>query len=165
MSAHPPGQGDGRKIEYDDSVYLAVCRRHERGENLHTILAELGMPDWTSFFDRCCWHESPSKELRDAYERAQVGWATHRIHQASAIADNTEEGIEVTESEGPKGKTRTVRRSDMLGHRSLKIRSREWFAERILRAFTAKHTLQNPDGSPIMRPSITLTVLPEPKEE
>lgn len=163
MSAHPPGQGDGRKIEYDDAVFYAICERHARGENLLTILAEPGMPEWGVFFDRCCWR-SATRELQDAYERAQVGWASSRIHQAGMIADNTEEGIEVTESEGPKGKTRTVKRSDMLGHRSLKIRSREWFAERILRAFTAKHTLQNPDGTPIMRPSITLTVLPEPKE-
>lgn len=130
------------------------------------------MPDWSTFFNRCCrtpkrgsGEAAQAEKLFDLYTLAHESWAMSRVHQVADISDHTEEGIEVTESEGPKGTTTSTKRSDMLGHRQLKMKSRTWFAEQVLQRYAPKTTLQNPDGSPIMRPVINMTILPEPKEK
>lgn len=160
-TAHTPGAGSPQ--QYDDAVFYAILERHAAGENLIAILRDEGMPQWYAFWKRCCAPDA-AKEMATAYERASASWATHRLHGAVEIAEHTQVGEEITESEGPKGTTRSVKKSDMLGHRQLRIRQREWFAERLLRALAPKTTLQNPDGSPIMRPVIRMTILPPPKE-
>jgi hypothetical protein len=52
----------------------------------------------------------------------------------------------------------------MLGHRNLRISTRQWFASRLLARLASKQALQNPDGTPLAMPVINLTVLPQPKE-
>lgn len=148
---------------YPDEVYVGILERHAEGEHLITILEEPGMPSWATFFRQCAGREAP-QHFQDAYASAHESWAHKYIAQGSVIADTQEMGETTTTKEwGTERKT-----DDMLGHRTLKVKTRQWFAERLLaKIYAAKQqtTLQNPDGSAIdIQPVINLTVLPPTKE-
>jgi hypothetical protein len=163
-SAHKPGDGTGRKILYPESQYLAIIARYAEGENLLKILEEPEMPSWSAFWSNVCADDAPA-ELQAAYARAQESWATKAIAETPHIADTPHLGEERTVSNGPKGPTTTVKTADALGHRSLRISTRQWFATRLLAKLASKHALQNPDGSALAIPVLNVTVLPPTQEK
>jgi hypothetical protein len=139
----------GHPIVYPDSVFHEILRRHGEGENVLKILREEGMPQWSTFFLRCMSKQAP-EELSTAYASAHEAWVAKKLHEADEISDAQEEGVEETVSDGPKGVTTTVKKSDMLGHRQLKVKTRLWFAERLMERYAKKNVLQNPDGSAVV---------------
>lgn len=138
----------GHPIVYPDEVFIEICRRHSQGENLLAVLRETGMPDWTTFWTRCMASDA-HENLRTVYDRAHEAWTQARLHETDEIANSQQLGEERTESDGPKGHTTSVTTSDVLGHRQLQVKTRMWFAERLLAKYAAKHALQNPDGSAV----------------
>jgi hypothetical protein len=150
-------------LPYPEEQLLAIIERYARGENLLDILKEGNMPDWATFYRRCCDEKNAPEHLRIAYERAQVSWATRAVHEVPSIADNVELGEELTVSDGPKGVTTTRKTVDRIAHRALRVSTRQWFASRLLQKLADKQILQNPDGSPVFQPVINMTVV-RPKE-
>lgn len=151
--------GAGRDLEYPDTQFLAILERWSDGENLLQILEEGGMPKWSTFWRRCCGPNA-SDELRAAYADAHVANAAHGLAQVPHIADNFHAAEERTETDGPKGRTTSVKHVDALGHRNLRVNVRQWQAERVIARMASKTALQNPDGSPLAVPVINMTVLP-----
>lgn len=160
--AHKPGAG--REITYPDEQFLAILERYAQGENLLQILDADGMPDWATFWRRCCGPNA-SDELRTAYADAQVSWATRAVHEVPHIADTVDPGEERTTSSGPKGDTLTVKTIDRLGHRQLRVNTRQWFAERLLAKHASKTVLMNPDGTPLAVPAVSIIVRPPEQEK
>lgn len=150
----------GPPEQYPDELMFEIIRRHEHGENVLKILREPGMPSFALFYRRVGIIGESKVELFTAYERAHKAWAMHRLLEVDEIANEQEMGEDETVTDGPKGTTVSRRRSDMLGHRTLKVKTRQWFAERILAHYAAKQAFQNPDGSPLIVPVINVKVLP-----
>lgn len=152
----------GAVSRYTSEIFLAIIERHAKGELMLKILREPGMPDWATFYRHCCASDAP-EDLCIAYARAHEAYALHRAHDADEIADTQQLGVEETVSDGPKGQTTTRKTADVLGHRTLQVKTRQWLAERIITKLANKNALQNPDGSPLATPVINLTVIPEAK--
>lgn len=106
-----------------DSICDAISTQ-PRG--LGAILEELGNPINPSTFYR--WLQS-DKELCERYARARESQAQVMADEITQIADNTQEGVIVTEKAD--GSTET-KRADMLEHRKLRIESRKWLAAKLL---------------------------------
>jgi hypothetical protein len=167
-NAKPTEQAGGRVSPYTRETFLRIIERHAKGELMMRILREDGQPCWWTFYRNVIDddpHDGAPEDLRAAYLRAHKAYALIRTHDADEIADTQQLGEEVTVSEGPKGTTTSRKRSDVLGHRALQVKTRHWLSERVINSMAAKTALQNPDGSPINAvPVIHMTVLPPSKE-
>lgn len=166
--AHPPGHGDGREIEYDDALMAEICRRHGEGEELLEILASDGMPSWATFFRRTTARDAPP-ELQDAYAQAREAFAARKVAEITMIAE--EDPAIVFDQQGRGENAIQVARVDSAAvkHQELRVRVRQWVAERMLARIYAPHhkqTHQNPDGTPLgLVPAVEVIVLNQPKEE
>ena len=135
-------------IDYDESIADAVCDAiATQSKGLGTILTDLGLSISPSLIYK--WI-AQNDSFRDRYARAKADQARVLADEITQIADNTQEGIIVTEKAD--GSTET-KRSDMLEHRKLRIESRKWLAAKLLPKvygdrIQAEHT--GADGGPLM---------------
>lgn len=163
-NARQPGKEGGAVSPYTQDTFLGIIARHSNGELMLKILRCDGMPSWSTFWENCIGPDA-SPELSTAYARAHESYAYHRSHDADEIADTQQLGVEETVSDGPKGVTKTRKTADILGHRTLQVKTRQWLAERIVSRLASKQALTNPDGSALnLQPVINMVVLPPPKE-
>lgn len=100
-----------------------ICRRIIGGETLRAICNEDGMPTTATVQN---WRHDNSA-FNEQYTRARQWQAETLFDEMLEIADSTEAGEKIEESdEGYKTTT-----ADMLGHRELKIKTRQWILPRI----------------------------------
>ena len=106
----------GRITTYTDKVAHQICDRIAEGEPLRAICRDMGIA-WRTIYH---WR-SDNEEFaaRIAIARAQGMEAI--LEDILDIADQPELGLEVTESEDGK---KSTKKSDMLGHRKLRIDTR-----------------------------------------
>ncbi len=111
----------------DHAIQDAVCDAiSTQPRGIGAILSDLGNPINPSTFYR--WLQQ-DEELCKRYARARADQAQVMADEITQIADNTQEGVIVTEK--PDGSVET-KRADMLEHRKLRIESRKWLAAKLL---------------------------------
>lgn len=151
----------GQAPDYSDEQLLAIIERHGEGEDILDILDEPNMPGWGTFYRRCCSVHTAPDELRTAYAHAHEAWAERYVLQSRRIAETPELGkTETTKEWGTEVKT-----EDALGHRALKVKTRQWFAERMLERIRQQNPARGrpgQDGLPPMVPVVYIGVVQSP---
>lgn len=101
---------------YTQEIANTICERISNGEPLKTMCREPGMPPWRTVYD---WiRDKP--DFAAAMERARELGADAIAAQCLEIADTPLTGEEIT----IRGKSKEIRKGDMLGHRKLQIETR-----------------------------------------
>jgi hypothetical protein len=102
--------------KYTQAIADKLCERIANGEGLKTVCREPGMPAWRTVYD---WiRDIP--EFAQAMERARELGADAIAAECLEIADTPLTGEEIT----IRGKSKEIRKGDMLGHRKLQIETR-----------------------------------------
>ena len=144
----------------DQAIQDAVCDAiSTQPRGIGAILNGLGNPINPSTFYR--WLQQ-DEELCKRYARARADQAQVMADEITQIADNTQEGVIVTEKADGSVETK---RADMLEHRKLRIESRQWLAAKLLPKVYGERIQQEhsgPDGGAIQ---IVSTIPRPPKEE
>ena len=98
-------------------VFEEICQRHAKGETLAAICrSEERFPDKTNFHVHC--RKNP--EMKARFAEASEMFEETLVDECLEIADTIRMGEEITISETGK----SVKTSDMLGHRKLQIETR-----------------------------------------
>jgi hypothetical protein len=101
---------------YTQQIADKIVARVSDGEPLKTMCREPGMPSWRTVYD---WiRDRP--EFAAAMERARELGADAIAAECLEIADTPLTGEEIT----IRGKSKEIRKGDMLGHRKLQIETR-----------------------------------------
>lgn len=105
-----------RKSLYTEALAGEIVERISNGEPLKAICRDPHMPSWSVVYT---WIRA-RPEFAEQMEAAREIGADAIAEEALQIADNTQIGEEVEESETGK----KVKRGDMLGHRKLQVETR-----------------------------------------
>jgi hypothetical protein len=114
---------------YDAEIAERICAAIAiTPKGLQKVIDSIGSPVSAGTFWR--WLQIKENDLlREMYARAKAAQVMIFAEEISEIADNTQEGVIVTEK--PNGTIET-KRADMLEHRKLRIESRKWLAAKLL---------------------------------
>lgn len=126
---------------YNQDTADLICRRLVGGETLKDICEELGMPSCSTVQ---VWRHT-NEGFAVQYAKARESQAETIFDQMLEIADNPLIGERVTEDHNG---TKTVT-EDMLGHRELQIKTRQWILPRLSKKMLDKAQLDHTssDGS------------------
>lgn len=108
---------------YSQALADSICRRIIGGESLRAICNEDGMPATSSVQQ---WR-AENAAFNEQYTKARQWQAETLFDEILEIADNTQEGVSIKENDDGY----EVKTSDMLGHRELRIKTRQWILPRI----------------------------------
>lgn len=137
-------QSLGRPSIFSQEIADAICEALISGKSLRSICESDDMPPASTV---CTWL-TQSEAFSEQYARAREAQADTLADEILFIADNTQEGTKVKETE--KGVETWT--GDMIEHRRLQVESRKWIAAKLKPKkygdkFSAE--LSGPNGRPI----------------
>ena len=132
-------------IPYNEVIADQVCDAiATQSKGLGQIIEELNLELSPSLIYK--WI-AQNDSFRERYARAKADQARVLADEITQIADNTQEGVIITEKEDGKVETK---RADMLEHRKLRIESRKWLAAKLLPKVygeASRVALTDPEGN------------------
>lgn len=134
----------GANTTFNQTIADEICRRIISGETLKTICDEDGMPSAPTVQN---WRHK-NIAFNEQYADAREFQAETIFDQMLEIADTPCEGERVTEDHNG---TKTVT-EDMLGHRELQIKTRQWMLPRMSKKMTDKAQLDHTSSDGSMSP-------------
>lgn len=151
----------GRPTLYTEELALDICARIASGETLIEICDEYGYPEERTVRG---WDIANVEGFSTLYARARALQIEHEIDENKVISNRPEIGIVTVTKEirGKDGEVQTLtetREGDMLGHRQLKIRTREYRIEKLAAnkyGPRAAVELSGPRGGPIETKSTSI---------
>jgi hypothetical protein len=152
----------GHPIVYEDQVFEGIIHRHSQGENLLKILGEPGMPEWATFWRRVV-ASSGDERLRALYRDARESWAERKVEETMEISE--EDPLLAIQRQGEKDDTQIVRVDGAaVQHQKLRVDTRKWLVSKVLPKLygdRVANVVQNPDGTPVAVPVLSLIVKKE----
>lgn len=146
----------GRPTKRSESVEMRIIEGLSVATPLAAICRDEGMPELRTVYN---WmDEDPELSARIARAR-DAGWDRLAL-EALEISNTPVIGEEITDTEDG----RTVKRSDMLGHRKLQIETRlkllaKWDPKRY--GDRIANEISGPEGKPLQVQAATVTLSPE----
>jgi hypothetical protein len=134
-----------------ETLINTVCDRIEKGEALRNVLKDLKRGTHT-FYDII--DENP--EFTQQYARACELRAESIFEEILTIADNTEDGITIQETDN---KTK-ITRGDMIQHRRLKVDARKWMLSKMMPKKYGDKVDVTSDGKELQPNKIDVSTLP-----
>jgi hypothetical protein len=142
----------GAPSHYTNDIGNEICAWIAEGNLLADYCAIPGKPTCAGV-QRWLW-PGVNEEFATAYTRAREAQAAKFVEETIKIADTVEVGETIVEDSGVReGKPYTSvkkTRGDMLGHRELKIKARQWAAPRYALALFGGDVTPGPGGRPLV---------------
>lgn len=133
-----------KTVPFDLEIANEICRRLAGGERLRVMCNEVGMP---SAHTVQIWRRD-NDAFHAAYAKAREFQAETIFDEMLEIADTPLIGRR--ESDGPRGKT--IHTEDLIEHRALQIRTRQWILPRLSKNMAEKSQIDHTSSDSSMSP-------------
>jgi hypothetical protein len=120
------------------------------------------MPEWATFWRRVV-ASSGDERLRALYRDARESWAERKVEETMEISE--EDPLLAIQRQGEKDDTQIVRVDGAaVQHQKLRVDTRKWLVSKVLPKLygdRVANVVQNPDGTPVAVPVLSLIVKKE----
>lgn len=137
----------GRPTKYNETLAKKICLGLANGESLASICRGEGMPSKVTVLN---WALDPKHEFFNRYERARALQVHSLVDEIPDIADDgSNDYYEKTDRDG---NTYEAVDHENINRSKLRVQSRQWLAEKVLRrqyGSKVDHEVTGKDGEPV----------------